>query len=296
MDNYKNSGEWPVREGITITKDGGIWTWVAGSAGPSERWPEQDFCLALAWLVQQLHLGIFEVQEVEDGEVISVLIGRGASLAFEDEPSEEVINSVNSRVEKRTLSVQLAGVFAQGREKGIEPKHEKLAEAASEAINARSGASFNTELHYAFQLIGILQRIRKRSLDLDSPPILGNAPLRVVDLLGEATQCYLYGFHQACVAICRACLENSLKKKVPKSELRQELQQQGLGELKCLVSAAFRLRLLDDSHRERANMVREYGNAVLHSKQNPGEGSWDVLQHTRGVVAYLFRNADGGSR
>ena len=296
MDNRKHSEKWPVKEGITLTEDGGIWTLVAGSAGPSEQWPEQDFCLALAWIVQQLHLGIFEVQEVEAGEVVSVLIGRGASLAFKDQPSQEVISSVNGLVERRTLSVQIAGLFAQARENGIEPKHEKIAEAATEAIKAKIGAAINTELHYAFQLVGILQRIRKRCLDLDSPPILGNAPLRVVNLLGEATRCHLYGFHQACVAICRACLENSLKKRVSKSELKHELQTQGHGELKCLVSAAFRLGLLDSSHQAKANVVRERGNAVLHSKRNPGEDSWDILQDTRRVVAYLFRNSDRGSR
>ena len=292
MDNDKNRKSWPVKEGITITNDVGIWTFVAGSAGSSNQWPEQDFCLALAWIVQQLHLGNFEVQDKEEGEVVSVLIGRGTTFAFKDTPQDEVIDEVKDLVERRNLSVRVAGSFAQAREKGIEPKYEKLAEKAIVAVNAQSSGSFNTELHYAFQLIGILRRIKERTLVLHSPPILGKASRPVVEFLGEATRCHLYGFHQACVAICRACLEQSLKDRVPRRELRQEQRNMPRkGELECLISAALRLGFLDGSRHELADQIRKHGNNVLHRALIRGEDSWDILQTTRDVVSYLFRDA-----
>ena len=90
------------------------------------------------------------------------------------------------------------------------------------ANNSEDSALLNTELYYAFELIDILKRIRERSFVLEAPPILGRASSLTVSLLGEATRCHLFGFNRACVALCRACLEKSLKDRVPPKEQYQE--------------------------------------------------------------------------
>ena len=298
MAENEDSESWPYNKGhVTVSKDfskdyGEIWTFVDRTAGQSDQWPDKNFCNALAWIVQQLHLGNFDIQGEEDGEVVSVLIGRGAPFVFgfEDKTPEEVINEVKMQVKERSQAVNLGGIFARAREQGIEPKQEKLVEEVKKG--AKIGYYSNTEIHYAFQLIRILKRIRERSFVLDSPPILGRASQRVVDLLGEATRCHLYGFHQACVAICRACLEKSLEERVPRSELLQERWNTKGGELECLVSASFRLGLLDGPHHVMADQVRKYGNNVLHRGLQVGDDSWDILLNTRGVVSYLFRDTE----
>ena len=64
------------------------------------------------------------------------------------------------------------------------------------------------------------------------------------------------------------------------------------------MSAAFRLGLLDEPHRDRADQVRQRGNNILHSNPQgkpengspaPDEDSWKTLRKTRDVVSLLFR-------
>ncbi len=297
MANDENWETYPYIGTVMVKKGysddhGEIWTYAFGTAGQSDQWPGKNLCQALAWIVQQLHLGNYEVRGEEDGEVVSVLIGQGAPLngGVEDKALGEFTEALNKHLHERSEAVNLCGIFAQAREQGIQPKFEKTAEKVKRA--AKIGMYANTEIHYAFQLIGILKRIRERSFVLDSPPILGRAPRPVVQLLGEATRCHLHGFHQACVAICRACLEQSLKERVPQHELLQERwNNPKSGELECLISGALRVGSLDGPRRQMADEIRKNGNVVLHRMQEPGEDSWDILQHTRGVVSYLYRNA-----
>ncbi len=300
-----NEGEWenwPYKAtSCNVSKEfskdyGEIWTLVVGTAGQSEHWKQgtPDLCHALAWIVNQLHLGNCDVAGEEDGEIVSVLIGRGTPFVFgvEDKTGEEVVDEAKKHLYKRSRAVNIAGLFAQARERGVKPKYGAQAETVRQVAGADRSGHFNTELHYAFQLIHILKRIRERSFVLDSPPILGRASTRVVDLLGEATRCHLYGLHQASVAICRACLEKSLAERVPREQVLQERLNSGSGELECLIGAAFRLGCLDGPRHEMADQIRKHGNDVLHRGHVRGERSWDILLNTRAVVSYLFRDPD----
>ena len=164
-------------------------------------------------MVQQLNFEHFQVEDEEHGEILSLSIGRDAVL--EDATRDDVIE----RSTKRLQALNLSGLFAQTREEGIEPEHVALAEKITSASRGEPAALLNTEFYYAFELIDILKRIRERSFVLEAPPILGRASSLAVSLLGEATRCHLFGFNRACVALCRACLEKSLKDRVLRVEL-----------------------------------------------------------------------------
>ena len=266
------------------------WSYVFESAGPSDEWPVKNLCKALNWIVQQISFGNFQVEE-DGGEVISVLMGRGVPFEPGEMPAPEVAEKVQELTEQRLLSVSLAGIFARSREQGTEPKYKAEHERIAEIVNSGKGdgAYFNTELSYIFQFIDILKRIRKRSFILEAPPIMGRASVGVVDLLGEATRCHLYGFHRACVAICRACMERALKDTIPGSQLRRAEWKPKEGELQRLMRVARTLDLLDDSHFEMADQVRKQGNSVLHrAPRKLGEESWEILTKTRGVISHLY--------
>ena len=277
------------------TKHNKTWTYLDRSAG---QWDDLRLYRLLRWMVQQLNFGHFQVEDEEDGEILSVLIGRNAAL--EDATQDAVIEESKKGVH----AVNIAGLFAQAREEGIEPEHGGFAEKVKSGTGP--GGVFNTEIYYAFELIDILKKIRGKSFVLETPPILGKASPWAVSLLGEATRCYLFGFNRASVSLCRACMERSLKEKVPPAELTQEklntLVQGKLrtkkGDLECLVSAAFRLGLLDEPHHDLAEQVRQHGNKILHRKPQgkPAKGSlgeaedsWETLCKTRAVVSFLFR-------
>ena len=269
------------------------WTYLDRSAGRGQIGP---LYRTLRWMVQQLNFEHFQVEDEENGEILSLSIGRDAVL--EDATRDDVIE----RSKKRLQALNLSGLFAQAREKGIKPEHVGLAGKITSGVEP--GAFLNTEFYYAFELIDILKRIRERSFVLESPPILGRASSWVVNLLGEATRCHLFGFNRACIALCRACMEKSLKDRVPPVELLKEKWETRGGDLECLVSAAFRLGLLDKPHYDLADQVRQRGNKMLHSKpqgkpeKGADEDSWEILCKMRAVVSFLFRGSDsteGGS-
>ena len=85
------------------------WTYLDRSAGRGQIGP---LYRTLRWMVQQLNFEHFQVEDEENGEILS-LSGRDAVL--EDATRDDVIE----RSKKRFRAVNLAGLFAQAREKGI---------------------------------------------------------------------------------------------------------------------------------------------------------------------------------
>lgn len=102
----------------------------------------------------------------------------------------------------------------------------------------------NTEFHYAFELLEILKRIQELTFVFDAPAFKGVAAAHTADLLQEATRCYLFGLPRACVAACRALLEDGLSQIVPAHEVLNEKWKSGpdakLGTLFLLINAAIR--------------------------------------------------------
>ena len=286
--------------------NGALWADSPSGAGKFDR---DDFRLyrALRWVVEQISFGQFQICDDGAGNIRSLVIGEEAAL------EDDTLDDITERLKTSLHAVNIAGIFAQAREEGIEPKHVALAEKVTKS--AGPGAFLNTEFYYAFELIDILKRIRERSFALESPPILGRASSLAVSLLGEATRCYLFGFNRACISLCRACLEKCLRDRVPPEEqIQEQVERDSSGlpkwkpdaarrmtDLDCLVSTAFRLGLLDGPHHDLADQVRRHGNKILHSKPQGkpekgslagAEGSWEILCKTRSVVSFLFRGLE----
>jgi len=241
----------------------------------------------LKWILEQLNLVNFEVDIDEDKEVVGITLGRDAIPTF---PSEA---AATKHAQSRFRAVNLAGVFAKAREEGVEPEFDGLSKTVT--LNANEGAYDNTEFYYAFELVKVLGRIRKKTFILSAPPIRGKVPEKLIWYLGEATRCFLYGLHRACIALCRACLEEALSVKVKEtkegrvalSEYRKTHLKEG--GLECLISVATNMGYLeDDIWLKQAHKVRTRGNDILHRETVKEENSNETLRALRGILEHLF--------
>jgi hypothetical protein len=75
--------------------------------------------------------------------------------------------------------------------------------------------------------------------------------------LKEATRSYILGLWQGSIALSRAAVEHGLREETSKLNLKNPAFYE-------LITAATRLRLLDDEHAKMASQVERMGNQVLH--------------------------------
>ena len=255
---YEGRGWWPYSERIDSP-------------------PQTPLYSVLRWILNQLNRGCAEfIGEGDNPSAHTVVLGqRAAYYSSVKEASEEA--------QKRSLAVNFAGIFAKARERGVEPEYEELVKKA--VRSASENAKMNTEFHYAFELVDILERISDKTFVFDAPPIMGRAEPQTLDLLQEATRCYLFGLHRACVAVCRTALEDSLKQRVPSTRLLEEGMQGGkAGELEKLINAAVRARVLPRELSRTAHDIRQRANDVLHKADRDVPDPWQLLLDTRTIV------------
>lgn len=256
-----------IKIGIEKTEDG-FWSYVQRSPGVLPETPLFEF---LTWILEQLNFGHFGYKFDDNGRVVSLKIGR-------DIPhSGTSLEDASENAKSRLLSVNIAGVMAVAREKGIEPEYETLSKEAN--LQITDGGRRNTEIHYAFELIKVLARLNKKTFKLEAPPIVGMAPRSVLAYLSEATRCWLYGFYGASVAMSRACLEASLKSALPSL---------GLADLSTLIQRADTSGKLDGCMKNVAHSIRRTGNKFLHGDEISELESRDALDGIRSIVSFLF--------
>ena len=255
--------------------DGKVWGRLRRSSGNPAETPINEL---LRWVVEQINFGNWVCTPDDKGDVTSLVIGAAAA----EDAEETTIETVTADVRARLFSVNLAGVFARGREEGIEPSGAGRAETVR--MTATDGAYANTELHYTFELLDILARIRGHSFVFTSPPIKGIASADIVTLLREATRAYLFNLRRSCVSLCRALVEATLRGHVSPTELLNERWQSKKGELECLINVSARCGLLTPRLSKQAHAVRKAGNRALHGSEPADDDAWAVLLDTRAVV------------
>ena len=239
--------------------------------------PQAPLHRVLRWILDHLNAGCARfIGDGDDPPAHSVVLGQMASF---DASAAEAVKEVT----ERSLAVQIAGHFAAARERGVKPEHEDLAEKAKRLMN--ENGTMNTDFHYAYQLVDILERINGKTFVFDAPPIVGRAEPQTMDLLQEATRCYLFGLHRACVAVCRTVLEDSLKQRVPWQSLLEEGMQGGeAGDLERWINAAVRARVLPTELGGTAHDIRRRANDVLHKADRDVADPWQLLLDTRTIV------------
>ena len=97
----------------------------------------------------------------------------------------------------------------------------------------------------------------------------------------QAMRCYVQGLPAASVAIARACLEQALRDTV-------RIPHTSSLDLKELITAAERSRLLDGAHLHMAKDVQKIGNKVLHWEDCADSEALDSIVKVRAVVEALY--------
>lgn len=147
------------------------------------------------------------------------------------------------------------------------------------------------EIYYALVLAQLLGHVSKKLPKLEHLPILDNAPDNTKEYIAEATRCYLLKLNRACISLCRACLEDTLKSVLTKSmenELKQEVQRNG-SPMVSLIAVCTRHGVLKN-HEDDAHYIREAGNQILHlnvKKETDADLAGDVLWKTRKIIGLI---------
>jgi hypothetical protein len=100
--------------------------------------------------------------------------------------------------------------------------------------------------------------------------------------LREATRTFIYGLDQACIALCRAAVEQGLK---------DRLDRQGLGlplTRGQIVQEAYDYSYLDENTKALADAVFEAGDAVLHEVPATSQKALDTLKNAQAVLTAAF--------
>ena len=259
-------------------EDGRAWFFEIRSCGEP---PETPVYLVLRWILEQLHLGCAQLQRDESGDAVTLTLGKDAAPSF----PEPIVERAIEYDRRRQSALDFARVFAQAREEGIEPRHVDLAETLR--ITATENAYMNTEFHYAFELVEVLQRIREKTFVFSSPPIKGPLPPPVTRLLGEATRAYLFRLNRSCVALCRSLLEAVLEDRLDGASVLEERLRTKRGELECMINVGFKQALFTKGEMAQAHAVRKSGNSALHGDEPSDDEAWGVLLDTRRLIERL---------
>jgi hypothetical protein len=261
-----------------------VWGYLHPSSGDPSDTPINE---VLRWIVEQINFGNWQCTADDAGRITSLIIGATAAADDDNTTVEQVAEKVRSRLR----SLNFAGIFARGREEGVEPQNSALAETVR--MNANDAGYNNTEIHYAFELLDILERVRANSFVFTSPPIKGIARQEVVALLREATRAYLFELRRSCVSLCRALVEAALRDCVNPSDLLNERWKSKKGELECLINVAARCGVLTPKRCGQAHRVRQAGNNALHGGEPTDEATWAILLDTRAVVEAVCSETGG---
>ena len=133
----------------------GYWVFMQRSAGDLDRIHD-----LLKWVLEQLCLGNSMPEVEENGDVVSLTLGKSAAP-----PSPSREESL-SRAMRSVMFLGITSLFAKYREEGIEPEHDQLARETT-LLATRSN---QTQIHYAFEMVKILERISDLALTLSAPP------------------------------------------------------------------------------------------------------------------------------
>jgi hypothetical protein len=266
-----------------VTKcEEGLWAYVQP---PLVDFDEAGINEVLRWVLEQLNFGQWIHKCDAEGRVTSITFGLPAAA----DPEKFTLKEYGEQVRDRLKSVSFAGCFARAREEGVSSEDYELSETAR--LTATDGAYLNTETYYAFQLLDILAGIRESTFVFATPPIAGVAKPEVRAILREATRAYLFKQMRSCVTLCRALVEAALKSRVTREEVDVENRRTGdyMGVLERSIEIAVARRILSPAMGDQANVIRRFGNKVLHDAREPEpEHVWAALLDTRAIVEAVY--------
>jgi hypothetical protein len=267
---------------------GGYWCYFSDhrSAGDLQNTPINE---TLKWILEQISFGHITTQTDEHGDVVCLKIGK--ACPHEGNSEDEIANQVCWE----RVALVVAGVVADCRESGSYPKNVGFEKEVWQS--ATPGFQRRVELHYAMVLSRLLGHVSKKLPKLEMLPILDGAPEDTKAYIAEATRCYLLKLDRACISLCRACLEHTLKN-ILTEEMENEWQREiewnkktckQPNAMHALIEVCARHGMLTDT-KDDAHYIRLKGNEILHLRINLDANSnvaGEVLWKTRRILALI---------
>jgi hypothetical protein len=112
---------------------------------------------------------------------------------------------------------------------------------------------------------GILERVKKLNIPVLNRPI----PVQYKGFIEEANNCYIYGFHRGCIAICRTiieiAIETAFKTKRENIYVLIKIKSEE-GFLAALINEARRAGIFDQETSDNAHEIRKMANRYIHGK------------------------------
>lgn len=136
---------------------------------------------------------------------------------------------------------------------------------------------------YSREAVARIQGMVSRFLRL-APVLTGVIPTKEVTVyLREATRCFIYGFFQASIVLCRAALEAGLN-----HHLERKLGTIPNMDLADKIQSALRFKLVTAPAATLAHGVRKSARDVLHRKPAKQTLAFATLVRTRGFLMELY--------
>ena len=179
-------------------------------------------------------------------------------------PGHEFVQKAASSVSRRKTFKALGKVFAD------RPlPHEFFRSLLPESADADT-----LQQVYAFEMLNKLGMVADRSKTeaVREILLLENVPERIDDYMAEAAACFRYGFDKACLAVCRAALEQILKWRMASDGKPVSKN------LHDLIESAREWKYLDGELARAAHDIRKWGNGAVHDSQ---KGNIPIPRNTR---------------
>ena len=134
---------------------------------------------------------------------------------------------------------------------------------------------------YAFEMLSKLDRVADRSKQeaVREILLLENLPQEVDDYMAEAAVCFRYGFDKACLAVCRAVLEESLKCRSGRRQSRKKT-------LYDLIDEAKTQGYLNDTLAKVAHQIRCWGRDAVHGPKKGTVSKAELECRAHGALLY----------
>lgn len=141
--------------------------------------------------------------------------------------------------------------------------------------------------HYTKTMLGEVGAYVGRTLELSRMQAEGTPSEVTNAYLREATRTYVHGLPQACVALSRAALEQSLKDVLGHQMTGSYLT------LQALVADALKWGVLDKATARMARSLAREGDSVLHERPTDLKKASEVLVGVRGLVQQIYSSRGG---
>jgi len=148
---------------------------------------------------------------------------------------------------------------------------------------------------FAVELLTKLDPLVQRAMEVRGIFIDDEPPKNIRKYLAEATRCYLYGFYQACISLCRATIEAVLELKLKEKGWNISiLTEDGKGEiLAAMINAAKEEGIIDETMSKHAHLTRKRGNYCLHQRQiYTSKKALECIRYTREILEFIYKDEE----